>query len=84
MGSVLDVIVHVVFVKLNHGPVIQVPTIPTDEGPCAPLITGHAMSIATSMGTSVPHVTLYCGENMSAPECGYVAMSGVRSLDKFY
>ena len=51
MGSVLDVFVHVVFVK---------PTIPTDEGSCAPLIPGHAMTIATSMGPSVPHVTLSC------------------------
>lgn len=83
VGSVLDIVANVVFVKLNHGPVIPVPTIRTDEGLCAPLIRGHAMTIAKSMGSTIPHVTLYCEENMSAPGCGYVAMSRVKTLDKF-
>ena len=80
VSSELDVIANIVFVKLNHGPVIPGPTIPTDEGLCAPLITWHVMTIGTSMEPAVPHVTLYCDENMSAPECRYVAMSRVRSL----
>ena len=48
------------------------------------LMRGHALTIANAIGATIPHVTLYCGEDMSAPGCGCVALTRVNNLSEHF
>ena len=57
------------------------PVLSSEEGLCAPLIRGHALTISKSMGATIPHVTMHFGD-MPALVCGYVAMRRVKNRTK--
>ena len=80
IGRVLEITGNVIFVNLTDGPLIPVTVLSSEEGLCAPLVRGHALTIAKAIGATIPHATLYCEGNMSAPGCGYVASTRVKHL----
>lgn len=71
-------VLHVVY---DDGTLAPIPLWCFDDGVYFPILRGHAVTIAKSIGTNMGHITLYMEEGISVPGAGYVAISRVRNLD---
>lgn len=70
----------VLFVAIEGMGVVPVSLWSFDDRTCFPVLRGHALTIAKSMGATLSHVTLFMEEGMSAAAAGYVAITRVRRL----